>query len=217
MKPGEIADVSHGNLVVRFTANPPTFSIETRAGVVVQRLVLSATDPTMTFKMPSGPLLGLGEGGPQFDKRAIDRPDAQRPGASRADGYRLAVNGTRAPVQWLVGTGDGWAMFIHQPYGALRFHGRGRPVHPAAAAARAADVRRLVDRDREPFLPLDVFVVASTIRVIMREYARITGFAEMPRALDARLSAVASHARRAARRSSASRARCARRSCRATR
>ena len=37
-------------------------------------------------------------------------------------GYRLATHGTRAPVQWLIGT-DGWAMFIHQPYGAFDFTG----------------------------------------------------------------------------------------------
>ena len=63
---------------------------------------------------------------------------------SQADGYRLAIHGTRAPVQWLVGT-DGWAMFIHQPYGAFDFTGAEGKFTP---------------RGRTPALPLDVFVVA---------------------------------------------------------
>jgi alpha-glucosidase/alpha-D-xyloside xylohydrolase len=95
---------------------------------------------------------------------------------SQADNYRLAVHGTRAPIQWLVGT-DGWAVFIHQPYGQFDFTrlradgasagevgGEGRFMPPAASA-----------------LPLDLFVVSSKDpAVIMREYARITGLPEMP-------------------------------------
>jgi alpha-glucosidase/alpha-D-xyloside xylohydrolase len=79
-------------------------------------------------------------------------------------GYQLATHGTRAPVQWLIGT-DGWAMFIHQPYGAFDLTGdMGRFTPPATSA-----------------LPLDVFVVSSNDPpAIMREYAAITGFAEMP-------------------------------------
>ena len=51
-------------------------------------------------------------------------------------------------------------------------------------------------------LPLDSSSSRRAIpRSIMREYARITGLPEMPRAVDARLPAVAPHARRRATRS----------------
>lgn len=165
----EITSVTAGDLAVRFTPSPPTFVIATKQGQEVQRLVLSADTPTLSFKLPGGPLLGLGEGGVQFDKRGST--DQMRNGqvTSRVDGYSLAVNGTRAPVQWLVGTGDGWAMFIHQPYGTFDFKGPdGHFTLPPNASA-------------DTFLPLDVFVVASDDPVvIMREYARITGLAAMP-------------------------------------
>jgi alpha-glucosidase/alpha-D-xyloside xylohydrolase len=154
-----LARVRAGDLVVRFTDGPPTIHVETARGASVQRLTFDAAAPGMSFLLPTGPLLGLGEGGPQFDRKGST--DAMRNGQG---GYRLATHGTRAPVQWLVGT-DGWAMFIHQPYGAFDFTGSvGRFAPPAEQA-----------------LPLDVFVVASRDpAVIMREYARITGLPELP-------------------------------------
>jgi alpha-glucosidase len=159
-----LARVRAGNLTVRFTPTPPTLIVETAQGAVVQRLVLNADTPDMSFLLPKGPLLGLGEGGVQFDKKGST--DQMRNGqvTSKADGYRLAIHGTRAPIQWLVGT-DGWAMFIHQPYGAFDFTGSEGKFTPPDATA----------------LPLDVFVVSSRDPVvIMREYARITGLPEMP-------------------------------------
>src|SRR5438309_2254992 len=110
--------VRAGDLVVAVAASPtPTISVHTRRGELVQTLTLDAVQPGMTFLLPTGPLLGLGEGGPQFDRKGST--DSMRNGQG---GYRLATHGTRAPVQWLVGT-DGWAMFIHQPYGAFDFTG----------------------------------------------------------------------------------------------
>src|SRR5262245_46611234 len=112
--------VRAGDLVVRVTATPPTLHVETAKGVVVQRLLLSETTGDVQFLLPKGPPLGLGEGGIGFDEKGTtDRmPNGQA--NSDADGYRLAIQGARAPVQWLVGT-DGWGMFIHQPYGAFDF------------------------------------------------------------------------------------------------
>ena len=159
-----IARVRAHDLTVRFTPSPPTLIVETAKGGVVQRFGLDATAPGMTFLLPKGPLLGLGEGGVQFDKKGST--DQMRNGqvTSQQDGYRLAIHGTRAPIQWLVGT-DGWAVFIHQPYGTFDFRGAEARFTPPAATA----------------LPLDVFVVLSREpMVIMREYARITGLPEMP-------------------------------------
>ena len=47
----------------RFTSRRTTAQL-------VQRLTLDAAAPGMSFLLPSGPLLGLGEGGVQFDARA---------------------------------------------------------------------------------------------------------------------------------------------------
>ncbi len=166
---GGVSRVSAGSLVVGVEDEQPTINIVRAASggtpaSIVQQLKLSATEPGMSFLLPKGPLLGLGEGGVQFDRKGAT--DRMRNGQvnSDADGYRLAIHGTRMPIQWLVGT-DGWAMFIHQPYGAFDFTGEEGRFTPTDAAA----------------LPLDVFVVASNDpAVIMREYAAITGLPEMP-------------------------------------
>ncbi len=159
------ARVRAGDLVVRVTGSPPTLHVETAGGAVVQTLTLDAAGPGLTFRLPQGPLLGLGEGGVQFDKKGST--DQMRNGqvTSQPDGYRLAIHGTRAPIQWLIGATDGWAMFIHQPYGAFDFKGPdGRFLPPADSP-----------------LPLDVFIVSSRDPlVVMSEYRRITGQAEMP-------------------------------------
>ncbi|HVQ42639.1 MAG TPA: TIM-barrel domain-containing protein [Vicinamibacterales bacterium] len=159
-----LAQVRAGDLTVRFAENPPTLVVETAKGEVVQRFGLSADAPGLTFLLPKGPLLGLGEGGVQFDKKGSTDQMPNGQGGSKEDGYILAIHGTRAPIQWLVGT-DGWAVFIHQPYGAFDFKGPEGKFTPPAASA----------------LPLDLFVVSSRDPlVIMREYARITGLPEMP-------------------------------------
>ncbi len=153
-----LSHVRAGDLTIKFSDAPPTLTVETRAGALVQRLVLDATSPGMSFLLGDGPLLGLGEGGPQFDRKgSTDRM------INGQGGYRLSTHGTRAPIQWLVGT-NGWAMFIHQPAGEFDFSGASGKFTPKDAS-----------------LPLDVFVVASKDpAVIMREYARITGLPEMP-------------------------------------
>ena len=162
--------VRAGRLTVDFTDGPPTITVR-RGTAVVQTLKLDAAAPGMTFALPKGPLLGLGEGGVQFDRKGST--DQMRNGqvTSDVDGYRLAIHGTRMPIQWLVGT-DGWAMFIHQPYGAFDFKGAEGRFTPRAAGPQGAPAVAL---------PLDVFVVgASEPAAIMREYARITGLPEMP-------------------------------------
>jgi alpha-glucosidase/alpha-D-xyloside xylohydrolase len=150
--------VRAGSLTVRYTADPPTIHVDSRDGQPVQRLVMSADQPGLSFLLPKGPLLGLGEGGVQFDRKGST--DRMRNGQG---GYQLRTHGGRVPIQWLVGT-DGWGMFVHHPVGAFDLSGAEGRLAPAADA-----------------LPLDVFVVASPDpKVIVGEYARITGHAELP-------------------------------------
>ena len=150
--------VRAGNLTVRYTADPPAIHVDSLEGQPVQRLALGAEEPGLSFLLPKGPLLGFGEGGPQFDRKgSVDR---MRNGQG---GYQLRTHGGRVPIQWLVGT-DGWGMFVHHPIGAFDFSGTEGRLTPAGDA-----------------LPLDVFVVSSPDpKVIVGEYARITGRAELP-------------------------------------
>jgi alpha-glucosidase/alpha-D-xyloside xylohydrolase len=150
--------ITVGALRVRYTEEPPTIHLADLSGQLMQRLVLSAEQPGLSFQLPNGPLLGLGEGGPQFDRKGST--DRMRNGQG---GYQLRTHGGRVPIQWLVGT-DGWGMFIHHPLGAFDFTGTAGTLTPTGDA-----------------LPLDVFVVASKDpAVIIGEYARITGYAELP-------------------------------------
>jgi alpha-glucosidase (family GH31 glycosyl hydrolase) len=146
-----------GRLSIRITSTPPTIHIDTAAGKPVQRLTLDHAAPDVSFLLGNGPLLGLGEGGAQFDRKGtLDR------GRNGQGGYQLRTHGGRVPIQWLVGT-DGWGMYIHQPLGAFDLTG--------------AEGRLTPSNDG----PLDVFISASSDpKVIVAEYARITGRAELP-------------------------------------
>lgn len=174
--PARLSSVRAGDLVVRVTANPPTINIETRRGEPLQRLTFDPAAPGLSFLLPTGPLLGLGEGGAQFDRKGV--VDAMRNGQG---GYRLATHGTRAPVQWLIGT-DGWALFIHQPYGAFDLTGTEGKFTPTVLPPPGSQlVNSPAPVPATTGLPLDLFVVGSKDPVvIMREYARITGLPELP-------------------------------------
>jgi alpha-glucosidase (family GH31 glycosyl hydrolase) len=152
------APIRAGNLTVRFTPEPPTIHVDRSDGTAVQRLTLDPQAAGLSFMLGKGPLLGLGEGGPQFDRKgSVDR------GRNGQGGYQLRTHGGRVPIQWLVGT-DGWGLFVHHPLAAFDFTGA------EGTLTSATDL-----------LPLDVFVTASADpRTIVAEYARITGFAELP-------------------------------------
>jgi alpha-glucosidase/alpha-D-xyloside xylohydrolase len=147
-----------GNVVVRITAEPPAIHVDTTNGKPIQRLTLDAASSTVAFLLGNGPVLGMGEGGPQFDRKGmVDR------GRNGQGGYQLRTHGGRVPIQWVIGT-EGWGMYIHQPLGAFDLTGSEGRLSPLADAP-----------------PLDVFITASSDpRVIVQEYARITGYAELP-------------------------------------
>lgn len=149
-----------GDLTIRVSPDPLTVRIDGRDGRLVQILRIDPATGAMTFALGDGPLLGLGEGGPQFDRRGS--ADRMRSGQG---GYQLRTHGGRVPIPWLVGT-DGWAMFIHHPFGAFDLTGsEGRFDSGGAASA----------------LPLDLFIVgAREPTAIMAEYARLTGLPQMP-------------------------------------
>jgi alpha-glucosidase (family GH31 glycosyl hydrolase) len=152
--------VKCGGLNVAVAANPLTFTITTAKGEALQSLRVDAGSGVVTFETGDSPLLGLGEGGPQFDRRGST--DAMGNGQG---GYKLETHGARVAIPWIIGT-SGWAMFIHQPYGTFDFTGQESRFIPVNGAQA---------------LPLDIFFVGSQDpKVIMSEYARLTGHPEMP-------------------------------------
>ena len=156
-----VPDSAHvGDLVVSISKQPLTFRIQHKDGRTVQLLRVDSSTGEMTFALGDGPILGLGEGGPQFDRRGST--DRMRSGQG---GYQLRTHGGRVPIPWLIGS-SGWAMFIHHPIGTFdltNIEGRFIPADVATA------------------LPLDVFVVgAREPAAILRGVRALTGYPEMP-------------------------------------
>ena len=147
-----------GELRVTTSREPLSFRIEGPKGELIQELTVDPESSELRFETGDAPLLGLGQGGPQFDRRGD-----QDKMVSGQGGYHLGTHGARVPIQFLIGTG-GWGMFIHAPLGAFDLSGK-------QGRLRAA----------ESTLPLDVFVIgAKEPAAILEEYAKLTGYAEMP-------------------------------------
>ncbi len=157
---GRVQNIRSGELRVKLSAAPLTFAVETARGETIQQLKIVEETGVVSFTTGNSPLLGLGEGGPQFDRRGST--DRMRSGQG---GYQLRTHGGRVPIPWIIGTA-GWAMFFHQPFGTFDFTGPEGKFQPASPGSA---------------LPLDVFIVASRDpATLLAEYARLTGRAEMP-------------------------------------
>jgi alpha-glucosidase (family GH31 glycosyl hydrolase) len=150
--------IAVGRLQLKISFHPVSISVANEHGDVIQQLAWDSGAGLLTFLNGGSPLFGLGEGGPQFDRRGSTDPMRSGQGA-----YKLATHGGRVPIPWIIGT-SGWAIFFHQPYGTFDFtgsQGKFKSASPGAA--------------------LDLFFVASPDpATIMAEYARITGHAEKP-------------------------------------
>ncbi len=151
--------VRHADMTLHFAPEPPAFRVTNSRGQEIQNLRIDPATGALSFHTGGSPLLGLGEGGPQFDRRGSQ--DRMRSGQG---GYQLRTHGGRVPIPWVIGT-SGWAIFVHQPAGAFDFTGQESTFQPAAPSAGI----------------LDLFFVASLEpAVIMGEYARLTGYPELP-------------------------------------
>ena len=155
-----VQTIQAGNLKIRASSNPLAFAISIVGGIEIQTFSVDRATGIVSFKTGESPLLGLGEGGPQFDRRgSIDTM------VSGQGGYKLETHGGRVPIPWLISTA-GWAVFFHQPFGTFDFTGTQTKFAPTSQDAA---------------FPLDIFVVASPDpAVILAEYAILTGPAELP-------------------------------------
>jgi alpha-glucosidase/alpha-D-xyloside xylohydrolase len=149
-----------GGFRLKISFHPVSITVTSELGAVIQEFVWDENTGVLSFLTGSAPLFGLGEGGPQFDRRGST--DAMRSGQG---GYKLRTHGGRVPIPWIIGA-SGWALFFHQPFGTFDLNGAQAKFQPASRSAA---------------LPLDLFFVASPDpATIMAEYVRITGHAEMP-------------------------------------
>ena len=150
-----------GHRRVRVSRAPLTIVIEDENGKPIQAFRID-NDGTVTFRSSFGPVFGLGEGGPQFDRRGqlYTMQNGQV-------GPLLSTVGARLPIPWLV-SADGWGVFFHQPFGVINLSGQDYTFEQPAIAVENA-------------VPLDIFFVASREpKEILRAYAEITGFPHMP-------------------------------------
>lgn len=149
-----------GSLRLKTSFHPVSITVTNELGNVIQQFTWDENTGVLSFLSGSAPLFGLGEGGPQFDRRGAT--DLMRSGQG---GYKLATHGGRVPIPWIIGA-SGWAIFFHQPFGTFDLTGTQAKFQPASLNAA---------------LPLDLFFVASPDpATIMAEYAGITGHAEIP-------------------------------------
>src|SRR6476469_6449118 len=139
---GDVRDraVKCGALNVHINASPLTFTLTNSNEALLQKLTITSSDGSISFLTGDSPLLGLGEGGPQFDRRGS--VDEMRSGQG---GYKLGTHGGRVPIPWIIGT-SGWAMFIHQPFGKFDFTGAESKFVPSS---------------QQDTLPLDLFFIGA--------------------------------------------------------
>jgi alpha-glucosidase/alpha-D-xyloside xylohydrolase len=156
----ELRSIACGESRVTVAPNPLIIRVERADRSIVQDLRIDEATGGFSFRLDDGPILGLGEGGRQFDRRGA--VDNMRSGQG---GYALRTHGGRVPVQWLIGT-SGWGMFIQEPTGTFDLSGKEGKFTPQRRALA---------------LPLDIFVVTPREPArIMAEYSRLTGHPEMP-------------------------------------
>ena len=158
--------VSCGNLRLGVLRSDRTLMIAANTAKPVQAFTIDLGDGSVLFST-EGKIFGLGEGGPQFDRKG--QTYAMRNGEEVRD---LAVNGARLPIPWLISTA-GWGMFVNAPLGSFDFSGQ-------LAPGGNKDTGRFQPSADNP-LPLDIFLVAAPNPAqIMKEYAELTGFPHLP-------------------------------------
>jgi alpha-glucosidase/alpha-D-xyloside xylohydrolase len=152
-------DVAVGKLRVHVKPQPLTIALETPGGKVVQELVFAEADGSMTFRA-NAPVLGMGEGAKQFDRRG-----ALYSFRGGWVAWNLPIYGSWIAVPLLIGT-DGWALFVHHPSGQFDLRQAEASFKPSAN-----------QRD----LPLDVFLIAwDQPSDVLQEYTRLVGRTVMP-------------------------------------
>ena len=151
-----------GKLGVAIKPQPLTISVHRADGKLVQELVFDESAGTNSIAFHTdGPVLGLGEGANQFDRRG----HFYRMINGQIAPF-LGTHGATIPVPFLIGT-DGWALFAYQPWGEFDL--------------REGEGRFLPGKESVGKVPIDLFVVAvAEAADALAEFIRLTGCPVMP-------------------------------------
>jgi alpha-glucosidase/alpha-D-xyloside xylohydrolase len=153
-------EVTAGKWRVQIKPEPLTVVLSGPSGQAVQELTINDADGSVAFRT-AAPVLGLGEGGPQFDRRGeyYRLVNGQLPPL-------LATHGGTIRVPFLVGT-DGWAMFVHGPFGEFDLReGKGRFLPRKESLGKE---------------PLELYLIGVQEPAdALAEYIRLTGRPAMP-------------------------------------
>jgi alpha-glucosidase/alpha-D-xyloside xylohydrolase len=149
-------EIRAGQLRVTVRPQPLVISVRRGDGKLVQELTFEdGTNGAIAFQTQA-PVLGLGEGAQQFDRRGALYPMEPSWG-----GWNRAVLGSVVPSPFLIGT-EGWALFFHTPEGRVDLREMGRFI------PRTNGV-------------LDLFVIdVQKPPDALTEYSRLTGKPAMP-------------------------------------
>ena len=184
-------------LTVVVADQPLSVRVTNSAGQELQHIVFEESGE-MSFVAGSHPILGMGEGGPEFGRNwRSSEIEFDRRGRVHAMRPRWQANayGSRNPVGLLIGT-DGWAMWVATPWGEFdltdKEHGRFKPWDPrttgnsGSRGGRAWGSSAAATEGRPPIGDstrgiYDIFVFdAHDPAVFMRNLSSITGPAVMP-------------------------------------
>jgi len=156
----EKREIRIGHFRIAIQSQPLTVTVRRADGSLVQELVFNENSGTNLISFLTGaPVLGLGEGGDQFDRRGNNFPLINGQRSMRAE------IGARCFSPFLIGT-EGWAMFVSAPDGSFDLRGeRGTFTRQRDATNSAVDV--FITDAREP-------------ADAMREFIRLTGAPVMP-------------------------------------
>lgn len=151
-----------GRLRLVIRPQPLTVTVRRPNGKVVQELIFDNSDGTNSISFRTeAPVLGLGEGEQQFDRRG--HYYRMRNGQLAP---WLATHGAIIPVPFLIGT-DGWAIFVHRPWGEFDLRqGKGRFIPSQESLAKE---------------PLELFIMdLDEPANALAEFVRLTGHSVMP-------------------------------------
>ena len=98
--------VAVGAFRIQVEGEPLQIRVGRADGRRLQDLAIDTVSGALSFALGDGPLLGMGQGGPQFDRRGSAY--TMRSGQG---GYQLRTHGGRVPIQWLAST-DGWGFRV---------------------------------------------------------------------------------------------------------
>lgn len=188
------SETTVAGLRVAASTSPLTVTISRPNGTAVQTLVFEP-DGSVAFELGDAPVLGLGEGGPRFERGAEWRQapvEFDRRGrlAEMAPRWQSNMYGSRNPVPMLFGT-DGWGLFVGAPWVRVDLcdpeRGRFLPVQPPSDTPQDHDNQgENLGKGIPPpetFVTglFDVFVLdAAEPTEALAAFSRITGPAAMP-------------------------------------